>query len=300
MIYYLTGERLAGSIEVFLTTPWGRPLAPRITTFTYQQIFALPPAALPRGTYIFTGLSRALGSIDPPSPRRLLAARLRQELVERFGPGAVLNDPQRSLKRYALLQVLRERGLNDFAAHRADALPASARFPLFLREEHGTLYEKTALLANRAAYEAALARAGAHDGLLAIEYCDTADTAGVYRKYGAFVVGDRIVPRHLFFSRDWMVKWTELTGAEQLAEEMAYIESNPHAAVLREVCALANIQYGRVDYALSGGRVQVWEINTTPAVTHPEATEDPVRYKVHQRFAELFAQALDAVDIGSA
>jgi hypothetical protein len=75
------------------------------------------------------------------------------------------------------------------------------------------------------------------------------------------VVGERTVPRHLFFSRNWQVKQADLVSPGQIAEELAYIEENPYAELLREVCRIARIGYGRIDYALLDGRPQIWEIN---------------------------------------
>src|SRR3546814_10272912 len=47
------------------------------------------------------------------------------------------------------------------------------------------------------------------DTLLITEFCDTQDDRGLYRKYSAFNVGGRIIPRHLHFSRSWQVKRSE-------------------------------------------------------------------------------------------
>ena len=101
------------------------------------------------------------------------------------------------------------------------------------------------------------------------EFCHTADEHGVYRKYAAFIVGDAIVPRHLFFRRDWQVKRNQLTDDAFLDEERKYMETNPHERRLREIFAAAQISYGRVDYALLDGEIQVWEINTNPVIAFP-------------------------------
>lgn len=299
MIYYLTAARLAGAMQGFLAT-LGKPLAGKITILAYEQLFARLPVSLPRATYILTGIGRPLGSFNPPSRPRQLVMQLRRELVDRYGPDSVLNDPVLSLRRFPLLRTLHERGINRFAAHPADKLPDHARFPLFLRLEAGAQWDRIPLLHNRQQYEAALATAGQQDGLLAVEFCDTADGNGIYRKYGAFVVGNRIVPRHLFFSRHWMVKESDLTGEKQLAEELAYQESNPHAAALLHICRIANIAYGRIDYAIHAGRLQIWEINTTPSIVSPPGPDDVVRRRAHECFLAAFSSAMDAIDIGNA
>jgi hypothetical protein len=132
---------------------------------------------------------------------------------------------------------------------------------------------------------------------IAIEYCDTADAKGIYRKYGALVLGGEIVPRHVFASRRWFVKAPDLGGPEMMAEELAYLESDAHADVMREVCRIANVGYGRIDYSLLDGRPQVWEINHTPELTYadPNYELDP-RAPVHRRFTELFSAALTRLE----
>jgi hypothetical protein len=105
-----------------------------------------------------------------------------------------------------------------------------------------------------------------------------------------------VVPRHVFFSRRWFVKVADLVGAEQVREELAYLEANPHAEALRQACRIGHIEYGRVDYALLDGKVQVWEINHTPQLLAPPPAEIDLRKAVHQRFAELFSAALDRLE----
>ncbi len=291
MIYYLTAARHAAAMGGFLAT-WGKSVAGSIRILTYEQILSDTPVTLPRATYIFSSIGGFLGSHDPPSQSRQIVAKLRSALMERYGPDSVINDPLTSMRRYALLRMLHERGINSFAAWRAGDVPATARYPLFLRRDAGTQQSQIPLLHNRQEYEIALAQWKSHDGLLAIELSDTRDENGIYRKYGAFVVGNRIVPRHLFFSTNWMVKSPDLTGSAQLAEEIAYLESNPHANHLREVCKLANIGYGRIDYAVQAGRLHVWEINITPMVANPPGPDDVVRRKAHELFAAAFSSAL--------
>ena len=41
---------------------------------------------------------------------------------------------------------------------------------------------------------------------LIVEFVDTRGRDNLYRKYGAFRVGDRVLPRHVFHNDAWMVK----------------------------------------------------------------------------------------------
>lgn len=295
MIHYLTSARLAAPMIRFLRGP-GQSLAKRFRMFPYSALLAGGWDSLPRGAWIFTALGRDLGRFDPPSAEREALARLHAFLARRDGPSRVLNHPTRYLRRHSLLSALRERGLNDFASWRVDDEGGPQRYPVILRPEHGSKWAPLPLLGDRAELDRAIAAAPRSKGLIAVEFCDTASPDGLYRKYGAFVVGERIVPRHLFFSRGWQVKQPEVAGPAQVEEELRYVESNPHAAFLRQVSLIAGISYGRIDYGMLDGRPQVWEINVTPAIVNAPGTELPAREAVTRHFVRAFDEALDALD----
>jgi len=294
MIYYLTSERNAGVMQAFLGT-WGHSLVRRIAIVSYERLIAEKHFRLPSGTYIFTSIGQSLGTRDPPSPARQWAIRLHAALIEQLGPARVLNDPSHSLRRFGLLRALGEADLNRFQVHRAGDGAADMRFPVFLRHEYGTVWNAPALLATREAYETELTRTD-NAGLLAIEYCDTRDAHGIYRKYGCFVVGERIVPRHLFLSRNWLVKSADIVDGAVVGEELAVLEANPHAETLLRACRLANISYGRIDYALLDGAPQIWEINITPQIVTRPGEDTPDRNPAHEKFAAAFAAAMAAID----
>jgi hypothetical protein len=296
MIYYLVARRHVRTMHDFLAG-CGKPLVGRIRILLYEDLFSGAPVRLPVATYIFTSLGTDLGSRNPPSRERGMVGDLHRKLVEACGPARVLNDPLNFMSRFELLRALERRGINRFAAYRIDGAEIPRRFPVFLREEFGTLWKTPSLLRDEAEYQVAVKGAKKDKRLLAIEYRDTADSAGFYRKYGCFVVGDHIVPRHLFFSRDWWVKHVELCEPWMVREEWAYVESaDPHEALMREVASLANLTYGRIDYTMLDGRPQIWEINITPAMVTDPAMDFPVRSPVHENFTTRFAQALDAID----
>lgn len=269
MIYYLVTRPHSYTIATFVQG-WGKALAGRVTVGAYDGLLGggeLPPG----GVVIFSDLDRLA-----PAERAALApvhARL---------PRA-LNDPARSLLRFELLRALYARGINQFNVHRFGDAPA--RFPVFLRPDAGFLNKAPALQSTLD---------GIPPGHIAVEFCDTADADGIYRKYGAFVVGERIVPRHLFFSRDWLVKGADLCDPAYLDEEIAYVKGNPHAAQLLEVCRTAHIGWGRIDYALVDGRIQVWEINTNPLFALPGIADG--RDEVHRLAAQGIVEALVALD----
>jgi hypothetical protein len=299
MIHYVTARRMVPAMRDFLERA-GRPLAKRLRIVSYPALFRADWRELPRGAWIFTALGSDLGSFEPPSPARAAMARLHAFLVAREGAERVLNHPMRYLRRYALLRALLERGINDFAAWRAGDPFGAVRYPVFLRREQGSASAPLTLLHSRAELDAALAALPSREGSILVEFSDTADASGIYRKYGAFVVGQRIVPRHVFFSRGWQVKRADLAGPAQIEEELAYLQTNPHERFLLEVSRLAGISYGRIDYGLRAGRPQVWEINVTPAILSPAASESEAREPVTRHFVKSFAEALAALEPGAA
>ncbi len=207
----------------------------------------------------------------------------------------LLNHPTRSMRRYELLRNLYERGINTFNAYRVTEGRWPERYPVFLRLESDHGGPITPLLRSRHELVDAICAFERTDDrreeLLVVEFCDTVDARGIYRKHGAFIVGDRIVPKSLQFSRCWVQKSPDLKDPELLREEAQYVEHNPHEDTLREIFALARIQYGRMDYAILDGRVQVWEINTNPTIVGGGAGPDPraaVRRLVLTRMVAAF------------
>src|SRR5262249_51178269 len=130
------------------------------------------------------------------------------------------------------------------------------------------------LLASQSDLEAELARLVAEgrtrEGRMIVEFSGARDESGLFRRYGAYCVGGAIVPRDLAFSRRWTTKLTDVeVDARLLAAEHAYVRDNPHRDALRRIFEIARIDYGRVDYNLVDGRIQVYEINTKPAMYSP-------------------------------
>ena len=103
------------------------------------------------------------------------------------------------------------------------------------------------LLRSQAALERAVVRAlvRGHDlrDLLIVEYIDTSDDDGLFRKYGAFIVGDRVLPRNMKISENWEVRgYGELPANAD--EELGYLRGNPHEEELRDIARFARIAAG--------------------------------------------------------
>jgi hypothetical protein len=289
MIHYLVTPGYAHTMRTFLDH-WARDLDSRVRIVTYDE--ALRAEQLPLGTYIFSDLERLL-----PSETEIATT-----VWDQLGAAGarLLNHPTRTLRRYDLLSMLHARGRNAFRVVRASDRNDDLRFPVFLREEGEHSGSLTRLIQNRRqldeAVVGAMVRGHRMRGLLVVEYCDTADPDGVFRKYSAFTVGGRVVPCHIDCSRGWVVKDTDIVNDEVMEQERRYLETNPDREWLEETFALAGVDYGRIDYSLKDGRPQVWEINTNPIVILPPPNYSEIHMPVKRRFAELIQPAFVALD----
>lgn len=290
MIFYLCMSDNFRPFGAFLRA-WGGPLRHRVRMLAYEE--RPDPAALPDATYIFADVDRM-----PPRVAET-AASLWKSLAERGDSVRLLNRPGVSLSRYELLRALHARGRNDFRALRLDEPRDLLRFPVFVRSATEHEGAATPLLPDRDALERALrelASAGhSADSLLIVEYVDVLE-AGHYRKYAAFRLGPALIAHHVFFQREWEVKGPSLFSPEMLEEERVFQLENPHAAQLLEVFEQAGIEYGRVDYGIARGRLQIWEVNSNPSVMRPPSFYQPIQLPGRHRFVERYLAALAALD----
>jgi hypothetical protein len=270
VIVVVTTERNGHPIPWYLES-YGAPLRGVVVPAHYEDLLdAHEPVA---ATYVFADLELLTAE------QRQRASQLRTELLARGC--TVVNDPVTTLRRFDLLRALHATGTNTFTVFREQDSLDSCRFPVFVRGEHDHAGRRTDLLQSddqvRSSIRALRTVHPELGDLLVVEFCDTADSTGVYRKYSAFKVGDAIVARHLMFGYDWQVKEPELRDESLLEEERDYVTTNPHEAQLRPIFELAGVEYGRIDYALREGRIEVWEINTNPTILRPARAKQSVR-----------------------
>ncbi|MEE8116733.1 MAG: hypothetical protein V3T28_06470, partial [Gemmatimonadales bacterium] len=249
MIWYLATHPHTYTIESYLET-YGKPVAGRFRVETYTSLFfgAQKFEARP-GTYIFSDIER----MSPMVARR--AARAWKMIADLGGDARILNHPTRSMRRYELLRTLYESGDNAFNAYRLVECRRPRRWPVFIREEHQHTKNLTPLLHTPEELEAAVAKISARgdtrEDKLVVEFCDTQDDQGLFYKYAAFRIGERVIPWHLWASRRWVVAGpTRVKTPEVLEKRRRYVKTNPHERELREIFRLARIDYGRIDYAM--------------------------------------------------
>ncbi|HEY1383809.1 MAG TPA: hypothetical protein VGF43_09345 [Dongiaceae bacterium] len=263
MLYYVARELHRYTIDEFIEY-FGRCglKAPAfLRVLGYETLFANRRA--PIANYVFTDIDRLSGfEIDA-------ATEIARAVSAAAPEAAIMNWPNRVLGRYALLRRLHDAGMNSFGVWRLDEERKPTRYPVFIRREQDALGPESALLKNeeeyRAAVDALLESGKGLGGRIAVEFCQQRGTDGLYRKYGAFCFRGRIVPQHLFLSSDWIVKRSaiEVTPA-MIQEEEEYVFGNPHAEQLRAIFELAHTDFGRIDYAIVNGHIEVFEINTNP------------------------------------
>lgn len=292
MIHFLVCARFRDTMDDYLAG-WGLPLAERVNVIAYESM--LGPRDWPGGTYIFSDLERLL-------PTELAAAG---RLAERFADApdhyTVLNDPRQFRPRYPLLRKLAEAGINDFNVHRLDAPLESVRFPVFLKRDYDHSGRRSDIQPDAAALRRALRRRGLGDrlrkrGLMLTEYLDVADTDGTFRKYSVMRVGDDYIPRHILMSGAWMTKTPDVITAALCEEEAAFVDARAVPEAVRSAFELAGLDYGRIDYGLKDGRVQVWEINANPVIVPRREQIASVRLAAQAKSAERINTALHGVD----
>jgi hypothetical protein len=301
VIHFLLHERHFYTVGLYLERR-APELAPRVRLVSYAELARA--RSLPRGAWIFSDLDRLTGA------ELAFAARVHRALSGAGRAVRTLNDPASTLRRADLLRALHDAGINRFRAFPASQTEADCRFPVFVREandHHGSL---TPLLHSRRELRSAVrglrVRGYRRAELLVVEFLDTRSPDGMYRKYAAFRVGEAVLARGLTVSPRWVVKQGDgAADAAWVEEERRYVLENPHADRLSEVFSLAGVEYGRVDYGLVDGSVQVWEINLNPTIgpsprKGPRPPEHerlrPLREPARAHFYTRFADALRSLD----
>ena len=286
MLHYIVTAAHRYTIDRYLAV-WGHRIARQIRVipyerFRHQRYFA-------GGAYIFTDIDR----IDDRT--RLYAGLVAGALID--AGNVVLNHPERVLLRFELQHRLHESGRNNFRACR-QADWQRLRFPAFLRranEHSGSLTPLLHDLAELHAAAAALPNDVPREDVIAVEFIDTAGAGGVYRKYSVHRVGDSFIPRHVMCSNDWVGKYADLVGPQQVREELDFLRDSPYAAEVKEAFDFAAIDYGRIDFGVAGGRVQVWEINTNPSIAPELDRLHPSRFEAVQKSVNALTESFERI-----
>jgi len=264
----------------------------RVEVVTYETLLAAKTAS--RATYVFTDMDRL--SLWQLRLAALMFRRMREQAVR------VLNDPARVLSRWGLLRSLRLAGINDFDAYRVEESVRPRRWPVFLRAEGAHLGPISGLLHDWnqvvAEVERAVVKGAPLTGLLIVEYAAEPVLPGLYRKLSSFRVGPAGVAHLCVHDDQWVAKIgkTGIAPPELYDEEQRIVRENPYGPQLARVFELAGVDYGRVDFGLVRGKVQVYEINTNPEMVFGDDHPSAVRQETYRLFQSNYLAALGAID----
>jgi glutathione synthase/RimK-type ligase-like ATP-grasp enzyme len=172
-------------------------------------------------------------------------------------------------------------------------------FP-FIGRKCGTQGGQTMeLIGDRGEFDTFLRR---HDGqqVYLTEFVDFRSKDGLYRKYRVRVVGNEIVPNHLFAGPQWKIHGhasREFMSVNPacVAEERAYLaEPLADHSVLREIHRRIGVDFYGIDYAvLSSGSVVFFEGNAAMRSIYPEWRDRfPETWSVTQELIRLFVHHL--------
>jgi hypothetical protein len=241
-----------------------RELFRRITLLSYEKLFSLPE--LPLGSYVFADLERL-------TVNETERAALCWNALVAAGPTVRLfNHPSASMRRYELLRYLYQEGINHYDAQRLTEPFRLQHFPVFIRAEDSHFEEDMGpLLCCQAELEKAsadlLAAGKSRENKLIVEYIDVRDSSGSFHYFTACLAAGEIIFMGYSQSQHWVVKTLGNAPDRQDALQ-PYIVA--HGPMLKHIFQLARIDYGRIDYALVDGKIQVFEINTNPTIGSTE------------------------------
>lgn len=256
---------------------------------SYDETFRAE--SLPNGTYVFTDLDR-LGAWE------LELAALVYRVLKQAG-AHVINDPAKARTRFSLLKALHREGVNSFQVCRPSLGEWPERFPVFVRRDHfhsGVLSE---LIEDGTSLQKALGKIS-DDGVpdsnvMVVEYAAEATRDGLFQKHAVYRIGDRYFRDLTVNQNHWMAKYGEpgVAGKDLYQQELDNMRDVPFPATIRRVFEIANIEYGRVDFGIVGGKPQFYEINTNPYVgfsmtKHPF----PQRLESHAIFKDNYRAAV--------
>lgn len=263
MICFILARSNSNTIKNYLAYR-GKPMAGFIRIVYYDNLKELNN--LECSTLIFSDFDR------------LNASQLREvsliygQIKAKYPRINLINNPQKVKLRYDLLRSLYLRGINNYNIYRLNEPMADVRFPVFLREENNhtgalsdLIYDEKSLRENILALNL---QGYPSKNLLVAEYTNVSNPDGIFKKYSALKVSDRIFPRQLDYDTHWMVKtnvrFNTYPEQEYLEEFTSFMRDNPHQGWLEEIFNHAGIEYGRIDYGFFKGRPIVWEINLNP------------------------------------
>ncbi|MBX2818008.1 MAG: hypothetical protein KTR24_18520 [Saprospiraceae bacterium] len=299
MIYFLLTDRHRYTLDHYLGHR-GKAINKHIGVISYGELGRLN--SIECSTLIFSDFDRlSEAQLD-------VVSRIYHTVKEQYPGVKCLNDPARSLLRPELLRKLALEGINQHNAYGTDEDLSAVKYPVFLRHAYrhsgnlsGIIKDARHLVANIRALK--LLGYDRND-LLIVEFLETADHHGRYRKYASLILDGKIFPLQLDVDQHWMVKdclaFRDHEFEEYERELRAFVMEDPFREWCKGVSDLAAVEYGRIDFAMTPKGPEAWEINLNPdfgsgAKSKPDAWHKYVeKYKIaaHDRIQEAYL-ALD-------
>ncbi len=272
------------TIKPFLNT-WSNKAASHIRLIPYEKLYRIK--RIYPGLFVFSDIDRL--TIE----QHQMAKQLCEQILANFGENMIFNNPAKVLSRHQLLSLLWKHEINKFRVFSLGYFEEPIRYPVFIRRANDHTGSLTDLITNEPTFHKQFQRLRASSEnpaeLIAVEFCDTRSTDGLFRKYSAFRIGDAIIPAHIIFSSDWVTK--DMPPEFLREEEKQYLENNPHREELMRIFDMANIKYGRIDYGLLEGKIQVWEINTNPVIIQKRSKYAKDKLPLKQKLVDELAEA---------
>jgi hypothetical protein len=212
----------------------------------------------------------------------------------------VLNDPRYVRTRFDLLQACHAGGINDFRCYEIGEEPQ--RWPVFVRSKHDH-GGKFTLCYDHAQIQAEVDKHTANDEplehLMLVEYVDTKDADGCHRSYSVLRIDDQFLPRHAHVSEEWVVRTSASACSDKRDCEEARFDQGlyrEHLPLIKQVFELSNMQYGRCDYGIVDGKIQIWEINSNPMLFLSAAKISSDRVERTKRMAAAVTLAFNTLE----
>jgi hypothetical protein len=220
-------------------------------------------------------------------------ARLAEQRCTGFGLPVVHGVARCDATHSYFLQTWREHGIPCAGCRRfARFGDLGLAYPLILRRDGvhmgqdvhlvRTPEEARRLIESRLCDLVALPRREGPKGRLdlAVEFVDTADECGLYRKWRSYVIGGRVLPRMLNVSRHWLVNFGNLIEDEAaVAEDRAFVHGGePQPDLVRRAARLTGSDVVALDYGRRrDGSYVFWEANRHFLMLGDKGYEQPER-----------------------
>ncbi|SDK62974.1 Glutathione synthase/RimK-type ligase, ATP-grasp superfamily [Catalinimonas alkaloidigena] len=130
---------------------------------------------------------------------------------------------------------------------------------------------------------------------VALEYIDTTDAEGYYRKYRYVMMGNEGKMRSLVITPKWMAHSEDRVMQKRFLDEERTLlrTANPHHALFNRLRKRLKFDFVAFDYAFDAQeQLVVWEPNPFPVIIRPYEWQHPELTHHHEAATEIFEMML--------